>query len=306
MPETEIGDVRYADFAIDFLERPQDKPFFLSVGFFLPHLPHFSPARWLERYDDAAMPMPVVKPDDLDDAPAGAHALLHRWRRMFRSIQQHPDFEGKWKEAVTAYAAAASFADEQLGRVLDALDQSPHRDNTIIIAWSDHGYHLGEKDHWTKFVLWEKSTRVPLVIVAPGVADAGGVSDRPVSLLDLYPTLVELCALPARRDLDGRSLVPQLRDPDAPREQPVLTTQMRGNHAVRSDRWRYIRYADGGEELYDHEADPHEWDNLAGDSRHSEVLAAHRIWLPAVEAASAPFMTEQTESVALPTSRPVR
>lgn len=300
VPESQIGDVRYAGFAVDFLKRPQEKPFFLSVGFFLPHLPHFSPARSLEHYDSRTIRMPDVKAGDLDDVPAGGHALLHRWLRMFRGIQQHPDFEGKWREAVAAYAAAVTFADEQLGRVLDALDQSPHRDNTLIVVWSDHGYHLGEKGHWTKFVLWEKSTRVPLVIVAPGVAGKGGVSDRPVSLLDLYPTLVELCDLPPRRDLDGQSLVPLLRDPQAPREVPVLTTEMRGNHAVRTDRWRYIRYADGGEELYDHSTDPHEWHNLAADPQNAEVLAAHRQWLPFVEAAAAPNMTRQTDSVTLP------
>jgi len=300
VPEKEILDVRYADFAVEFLDRAQTKPFFLAVGFFLPHLPYFTPPRALAWYDPATMPLPPVKSDDLNDVGSGAHSLIQRWTRMFRGIQQHPDFIGKWREAIAAYAAAATFADEQFGRVLDALDRSPHRDNTIVVVWSDHGYHLGEKDHWTKFMLWEKSNRTPLIIAAPGVTLPGGVSDRPVALLDLYPTLVELAALPAMPGLDGDSLVPLLRDPTAPRATPVLTTQLPGNHAVRTDRWRYIRYADGSEELYDHAHDPHEWHNLAGDTRHADVIARHRHLLPTHEAEPAPLMTDQTESEFVP------
>ncbi len=288
IPEPEMLDTRSAKFAVELLRRPPGKPFFLAVGFFRPHLPYFSPQRFLDRYPGPEMPLPLVKAGDLDDVPAGAHALMRRWMRMWRGIQQSPNPQAKWREAVAAYAAGAAYADEQLGRILDALERSPHRDNTVIVAWSDHGYHLGEKDHWTKFVLWEKANRVPLVIVAPGVATPGGISDRPVSLVDLYPTLVELCGLPARADLDGLSLVPLLRDPDAPRDRPALMTEMPGNHAIRTDRWRYIHYADGTEELYDHQNDPHEWTNLATDSRHREVIAAHRRWLPAREAPAAP------------------
>lgn len=283
-PEHEMLDARSATFAADFLREPGERPFFLAVGFFRPHLPYFSPQRSLDFYPPAQMPLPPVKADDLADVPPGAHQLMQRWTRMFRGIRQAPDPDAMWHEAVATYAAGATFADEQLGRILDALDRSPARDRTIIVVWSDHGYHLGEKDHWTKFVLWEKSTRVPLVIVAPGVTPPGSVSHRPVSLVDLYPTLVELCGLPARPDLDGLSLVPLLRNPAAAWERPALTTEMPGNHAIRSDRWRYIRYADGGEELYDHAADPHEWTNLAADPSFADVLAQHRKWLPAREA----------------------
>ena len=286
--EEAMLDTRSAGYAADFLAKKHDRPFFLAVGFFRPHLPYFSPQRHLDGYPVDAMPLPLVKENDLDDVPTGAYALMRRWIRMFRGIQQAPDPEGKWREAVAAYAAGVTYADEQLGRVLDALDRSPHKDNTIIVVWSDHGYHLGEKDHWTKFVLWEKANHVPLVVVAPGVAESGSFCDRPVSLVDLYPTLVELAGLPAQPDLDGLSLVPLLRDPAAPRERPALMTEMSGNHAVRSDRWRYIRYADGTEELYDHQSDPYEWNNLAADPRHQDVIAAHRRWLPASEAPAAP------------------
>ncbi|MDO8544944.1 MAG: sulfatase [Opitutaceae bacterium] len=286
--ESEMLDTRSADFAVEFLRRTQDKPFFLAVGFFRPHLPYFVPPRFLDRYPPAKMSLPVVKADDLDDVPAGAQPFLENWKRMFRAIQQAPDATAKWREAVAGYAAGATYADEQLGRIVDALDHSHYRDNTIIIVWSDNGYLLGEKNHWSKFVLWEKATHVPLIVIAPGVTKPGTACDRPVSLMDLYPTLVELCHLPDRPDLDGISLVPLLEDPTVPRDGPVLMTAMRGNHALRTERWRYIHYADGGEELYDHDVDPNEWTNLAREPRFNDVLAQHRRWLPQKEAARAP------------------
>jgi arylsulfatase A-like enzyme len=281
-------DTRSAAYATEFLEQNHDRPFFLAVGFFRPHFPYFSPKRILDQFPAATMPLPPMKTGDLDDIPAGGHALMKRWARMFRGIMQAPEPEATWRDAVAAYAAGAMFADEQLGRILDALDASPHRDNTIIVVWSDHGYHLGEKDHWTKFVLWEKANRVPLAFVAPGVTAPGGVSSRPVSLVDIYPTLVELCALSPREALDGLSLVPLLRDPAAARDRPAIMTENPGNHAVRSDRWRYIRYADGTEELYDHSNDPHEWTNIANDENYKDVIASHLRWLPANEAPEAP------------------
>lgn len=292
--EDEMLDVRSATFAADHLRRPPAEPLFLAVGFFRPHLPYFVPPRFLSRYDPANLSLPPMMADDLADVPAGGRALMKRWARMFRAIQQAPDSHAKWREAVGAYAAGATFADAQLGRILDALDASPRRANTIIVVWSDHGYHLGEKDHWTKFVLWEKATRVPLMIVAPGVTTPGTVCDRPVSLLDLYPTLIDLCGLPRRADLDGESLVPLLRDPTAERVNPVVTTEGRGNHAVRSDRWRLIHYADGTEELYDHSADPNEWTNLATRADLQHIKEQLRRWLPLREAEPAPDFISTT------------
>ena len=166
-------------------------------------------------------------------------------------------------------------------------EEQSYRTNPFFVATSDHGYHLGEKDHWTKFALWEKTTRVPLIIAAPGISKDGAASDRPVSLIDVYPTLIELCNLPLRPDLDGSSLFSLLLDPTAPRERPALMTEQRGNHAVRTDRWRYIRYADGTEELYNHEDDPHEWTNLAHEDRLRDVIQTHRQWLPKQEAQDA-------------------
>ena len=153
---------------------------------------------------------------------------------------------------------------------------------TIIILWADHGYHLGDKESCVKFTLWEKANRVPFIIVAPGVTRPGSRCDRPVSLIDIYPTLVELAGLPPKKGLDGKSLVPLLRDPGR-QWQPALMTMGRGNHAVRSDRWRYIRYSDGSEELYDHSKDPWEWTNLAAQPEYAEVIDEHKKWLPTNE-----------------------
>jgi arylsulfatase A-like enzyme len=175
-----------------------------------------------------------------------------------------------------------------VGRLLEALDNSPYADNTIIVMWSDHGWHLGEKLHWRKFALWEEATRVPMVIVAPGATGAGQRCERTVSLLDIYPTLVELCRLSPKPELEGASLAGLLKNPDAPRQRPVITTHGRNNHAVRSERWRYIRYKDGTDELYNHEHDPMEWTNLAGKPEWASVKKELASWLPKVNAKDAP------------------
>ena len=157
----------------------------------------------------------------------------------------------------------------------------------MVVLWSDHGWHLGEKGITGKNSLWERSTRVPLVMAGPGVC-SGAVCVRPAELLDLFPTLIDLCGLTPRQELEGHSLVPQLEDANSPRQFPAITTHNRGSHSVRSERWRFIHYADGTEELYDHRDDPHEWKNLANDARFADVKRDHSRWLPAREAKPAP------------------
>ncbi len=285
MAETEAPDVRTVDFGIDFLERPHSEPFFLAIGIFRPHMPFFAPPKYFSHYPRDQVVMPKRLEGDLDDIPSGGMALWSANRRFFDTLKREEgESPGTWEAAVRAYQASSTFADHQLGRLLDALAMSPHRNNTIIVVWSDHGYHLGEKEHWEKFALWEKATRVPLIIVAPGVTQPGSRSTRPVSLLDLYPTLIELAGLPRKDDLDGLSLVPLLKDPAQERARPAVMTYGRGNHAVRSERWRYIRYADGSEELYDEEADPNEWRNLASDPAHTRVIERLQEWLPKQDA----------------------
>jgi len=268
-------------------QRTGDKPLFLACGIYKPHSPFFAPGAYHEPY--RGIGLPPRKVDDWSDLPSGASALLNPkkwfWQGMMKVEQQAP---GSYQNFIRAYAACAAFADAQIGRVLDALDKSPRRGNTIVVLWSDHGFHLGEKDHIEKFALWEKSNHIPLIVVAPGVARPGSRCDRPVDMTVLYPTLLELCGLAADEACDGKSIVRLLRDPKASWELPAVMTYMRGNHAVRTDRWRYIRYADGTEELYDHDADPHEWTNLAGDKRFDEVKKKHRRWLPHTEAEQVP------------------
>ena len=293
-------DFQTADYCIEALAKPPvGRPLFLACGIFKPHSPFFAPAEFHRPYDKINLPNRKV--DDWNDLPAGATRLMASkkwfWRGMMGVERQRT---GAYHDFVRAYAACAAFADAQIGRVLDALDKSPRRDSTIVVLWADHGFHLGEKDHIEKFALWEKSNHIPLIVVAPGVARPGSRCDRPVDMTVLYPTLLELCHLPADAVCDGTSLVPLLRDPNAQWETPALMTYMPGNHAVRSDRWRYIRYADGSEELYDHESDPYEWTNLAGDVRFDAVKQSHREWLPKREAGQVPDLKKSTEDASRP------
>ena len=272
-----------ASYCIGQLERTdRERPLFLACGIFKPHSPFFAPSPFHEPHRN--LQPPPRDPDDWHDLPAGARSLMKGkkwfWSGMQRMEQQQP---GSWNSFVQAYASCATFADAQIGRVLDALDRSGRKE-TIVVLWSDHGFHLGEKDHIEKFALWEKSNHIPFILVAPGVSRPGTRCDQPIDLSVLYPTLVELCDLPGDDVCDGRSAVPLLKNPHAEWNEPALMTWQRGNHAVRDERWRYIRYADGSEELYDHDADPREWTNVAGQSEHESVIKDLRRWLPASEA----------------------
>ena len=176
-------------------------------------------------------------------------------------------------------------ADDMIGELLAALDDGPLADNTIVILWGDHGYHLGEKKHWEKFALWENTTHVPLIVYSPQHTKPNTKCENPVSLLDLFPTLVELCGLKSPpQKLEGQSFVDLLLDPDATTERMAITTQGKDNHSVRSRQHRYIRYADGSEELYDHGSDPHEWTNLASDDRYAATKKHLAGFLPKINA----------------------
>jgi choline-sulfatase len=188
----------------------------------------------------------------------------------------------QWRNLARSYLACTSFVDSQIGRLLDALKDSGNAENTIVVVWSDHGWHLGEKGITGKTTLWERTTRVPLIFAGPGITKNARCNET-VELLDIYPTLVALCGLPERNDLEGQSLVAQLRDATSPRELPAITSHNPGNHAVRTKRWRYIHYADGSEELYDLQNDPHEWTNGAKLPANASVLVEHRKWLPKID-----------------------
>ena len=212
--------------------------------------------------------IPEAPTEDLDDLPTAAKSLAKSRRSDFRKIRD----AGKWKHAIQAYLASISYADAQLGRILDALDASRHATNTIVVLWSDHGWHLGEKQHWHKSTLWEEATRVPFIIVGPEIVR--GRCSRPVNLLDLFPTLNKLCGLPEIAAHDGVSLGPLLRNPKKDWDRVSITEYQLGNVAVRSERYRYVRYHDGGEELYDLANDPKEWRNLASDPAFAKAKSA--------------------------------
>ena len=279
----ELGDGATVRWAEEFLSRDHGQPFFLAVGLFQPHLPFYAPKAIYDAIGPGEAPVPIDKPGDLDDVPESGRKMAKFRIADLELILEHGDME----EVVRSYTACIRHADALVGRILDALDASRYADNTIIMFWSDHGYHFGEKHHLTKNTLWERSSHVPLAIIAPGLTQPGSVSSRPVSLLNLYPTLVDLCSLPSRSDLEGISLRPLLEDPSTAWDRPAVMTFGRGNHAVRSERYRYIRYANGDEELYDHVNDPEEWTNLAGDPGRADVIARLAEWLPEVDAPDA-------------------
>jgi choline-sulfatase len=279
------ADWKIADAAIAQLKSlSKDQPFFLGVGFRLPHVPCFASQRWFDLYPDAAVKMPAVLNNDRDDVPDFAWYL--HWKLpepRLSALRRAND----WQPLVRAYLASLTFMDSQIGRVLEALDQTGRANDTIVVFWSDHGWHLGEKGISGKNTLWERSTRVPLIFAGLGVAE-GARCSQPAELLDLYPTLIELCGLSAVSGLEGHSLKPQLIDATAKRPWPAITTHNQGNHAVRSERYRYIRYADGSEEFYDLSQDPHEWTNLAKRPEFAALIREHAQSLPKTNAPPVP------------------
>jgi len=289
-PDAEMGDTQVVEWVIQQLQAEHAKPFFLACGIFRPHLPWYVPPKYFDPFPLDKIQLPAHRQDDLLDIPASG-VKMARPQGDHAAVLEHD----QWHAAVQGYLASISYADGLVGRLIDALDRSLHADKTVVVLWTDHGWHLGEKQHWRKFALWEEATRTPLIFVAPqgspGLEQGtrGGTRiEKPVSLLDIYPTLVDLCGLPARAGLSGQSLVPLMADPEVVWQRPAITTHGRLNHAVRSDRWRYIRYADGSEELYDHRKDPMEYNNLAGEADHQAVKRKLAAWLPKENAPSAP------------------
>ena len=279
----EMGDWQVADWISGQLGQRHDRPFFLACGFYRPHLPWYVPPEYFDMFPLEDIVLPEVRDDDLDDVPEAG-------RRIARPEGDHANVTGhhQWRQAVRGYLASIAFADDCLGRVIDALDRSGYKDNTVIVLWSDHGWHLGEKLHWRKFALWEEATHNVLAIIAPGVTAPGGRCDAPVNLLDIYPTLIDVCGLKPGSGLEGKSLEPQLRNPSLDRDRPTVTTHGRNNHSVRSKRYRYIQYADGSEELYDHAHDPLEWKNIASDPAYRNIKKYHARWLPRVNVEEIP------------------
>jgi arylsulfatase A-like enzyme len=279
------GDYQVATWTADQIKSaPKDRPFFIAAGFFLPHVPCYATQQWFDLYPDDDSVLPTILEGDRDDTPRFSWYLhWHLPEPRLNWVREN----NQWRNLVRSYLASTSFVDSQIGRLLTALEESGQVDNTIVVVWGDHGWHVGEKGITGKNTLWDDGTRVPLIFAGPGIT-AGQRCTQPAELLDIYPTLIELTGVAPRDDLEGLSLVPQLRNATTHRDRPAITSHNQGNHGIRSERWRYIRYADGSEELYDMVNDPNEWTNLAGRPGHSQIIAEHTAWLPAIDVPPAP------------------
>jgi arylsulfatase A-like enzyme len=273
LPESEMNDTKYADAAISQLKKNHNKPFFIACGLFHPHFPWYVPQKYLDMYPLENIELPPVNPDDQDDIPEMGRDLINTG--LNESIISH----NQVKEAIQGYLASTTYADAQMGRVLDALEMSPYKNNTVVVLMSDHGFHLGEKQHWTKGTLWEEATNCLLMFRVPGLTKPDQVCRRPVTLLDVYPTLMELTGLPEPEHLDGQSLVPLLEETDAPWGIPALTAYQ-SHIAARNDLYRLIRYTDGSTELYDRGQDPNEWVNQTENPEYSSIKKQMAALLP--------------------------
>ncbi len=253
------------------------EPFFLGAGIFQPHLPNYALQEYFDRFplDEIEIPKGYLE-GDMDDVPKASGKQRHiAWARTIRAA-------GQWKHAIQAYLASTAMTDDLVGQIVGSLEQSKYADNTIIVLWSDHGFQLGEKERWAKYSLWERATRVNMTWVAPGVTKPGSTCDKPVNLLDIYPTLAALTdCKPPKGQLEGNDLSVLMKNPEAEWDDATVTTFGYKNYGVRSKRYRYIVYEDGSEELYDHSKDKWEWRNLASESEYAKIKAQLREWIPA-------------------------
>lgn len=301
VPDEETGDHMVVDWASEQLAKFHDKPLFLAVGLFRPHIPFEVPQEYFDMHPLESIKLPEVVENDLDDSRTPQRQSWHRWVVKNR----------QWEKMMQGYLASISYTDHQLGRLLDALDASPMKDNTIVVLWSDHGFHIGEKENWEKFCLWDQTTRVPLFIHVPDnhpvSPSADGQSTRqPATLTDIYPTLCELAGLPIPPQCDGHSLVPQIKDPSAKHDRLSLTSFVfaaKPSHAVSDQRYRFIRYHDGFEELYDLKNDPNEFTNLASDPNMATTKAKLAKGLPKQAASPRKIPKDSKYNLSRPRSR---
>ena len=251
-----------AEWAANLLQTPIEKPFFIGLGIFRPHLKWVVPKEFYDLFPLEDITLPKVLETDLEDLDNNL-----RPTKEYLVIKKY----GKEKEAVQAYLASIAYADYCIGLVLDALEKSTYKDNTVVILWGDHGWHLGEKLRYKKFTLWEEAARVPLLIRVPNITKSETRSARTVNLLDLYPTILDLANIPKNDKNEGLSIVPLLKNPNKKWDYPSLTQMGKGRNSLRTEQWRYIKYEDGTEELYDHNKDSLEWNNLANKPEYAKI-----------------------------------
>lgn len=286
--EEEMADTIRVSWAVDQLGKKHDKPFFLACGIYAPHFPNYCPQKYFDLYDRDKIELPPIKVDDLEDLPE----RMKRAKTARSKIHKELEAKGAVKDAIHGYLACMSYADAMMGRVLDALEKSPYADNTIVVLWSDHGYHHGEKYDWGKHTLWERTSNVPFIWAGPGVKK-GAVTDVTASLIDMYPTFVEMCGLPKpHQKLEGTSLASTLENPEVAKDRDVYLPYMApGEYAIINKDWRYITYGDDGEELYDLKSDPNEWNNLAENPKYEDTKRLLRKSAPKKFSPAAPKRT---------------
>lgn len=283
-----MADTIRVNWAADQLGKKHDKPFFLACGIYAPHFPNYCPQKYFDLYDRDQIELPPIKIDDLEDLPE----RMKRAKTARSKIHKELEAKGAVKDAIHGYLACMSYADAMMGRVLNALEKSPYADNTIVVLWSDHGYHHGEKYDWGKHTLWERTSNVPFIWAGPGVKK-GAVTDVTASLIDMYPTFVEMCGLPKpHQKLEGTSLASTLEKPEIAKDRDVYLPYMTpGEYAIINKDWRYITYGDSGEELYDLKSDPNEWNNLAENPKYEDTKRLLRKSAPKKFAPAAPKRT---------------
>jgi choline-sulfatase len=278
LKESEMNDTKYADHAIAQLQKKHDKPFFIACGLFHPHMPWYVPQKYFDMFPMNEVTVPEILENDLDDVPPLAKAVTAGKSNFVNQVLE----KGLHKQGVQAYLATTAYSDAQIGRVLDALEKSPYLNNTIVVLMTDHGFHLAEKNHWQKGTLWEEATHCVLMFRVPGMTKAGGKSERYVFLQDIYPTITELCGIEAPDYVDGRSLVPLLKKPDAKWESTAVSALYDRYVSIRNEKYRYTRYTDGQEEFYDCVEDPHNWTNKIDDADYVNEIKKLRISVPSM------------------------
>jgi arylsulfatase A-like enzyme len=293
--DEDMPDYQVASYGIDKMNEQSDKPFFLAVGFVKPHMPFSVPKKYFDMFPLESIQLPPYRADDLDDVPVIGKKYAGAEGDHAKILES-----GRWKEAVQAYLASIAFCDAQVGRLLDALEKSPAKDNTIICLWSDHGWSLGEKSHWRKFALWEEPTRTVFIWKAPGMTKPGTICDRPVDYASVFPTLCTLTGLSKPSHLEGHDIATLVLNPNAEWNHPAITTWLKDCHAIRTDDWRYIHYADGGEELYNHKTDPLEYTNVADIPDNASLKAQLKAMLPTKNAANLPRSKDGGEEESKP------
>ena len=287
--EEEMGDTTYADAAIKQLRKKHDKPFLVACGLFHPHMPWYVPQKYFDMFPLDEVTTPELLENDLDDVPPLGRAVTAGKSKFVGQVLEH----GLHKQGVRGYLATTAYADAQIGRVLDALDKSPYRDNTIVVFMTDHGFHLGEKSHWQKGTLWEEATHCLLMFRVPGLTKAGGRSERFVSLQDIYPTLADLCGIEPPSYLDGRSLTPLLKKPNAEWKSTAISALYDRYVSIRTEGFRYTRYCDGQEEFYNCAKDPHEWTNQIKNPEYATEIKKLQASVPTLSEMAPPMPSKK-------------